>query len=109
MSIPFDEKKQATITANEILDVPYADPDRNEAILARQYLRAIELQTYEENKSMLIACIIWHLNNRDKKGNSTTEMNIPNAVFSVLDKKLAQLSHDKKMSETEVMEIVRKR
>jgi len=51
----FDEKKQAVITANEILDVPYADPDRNEAILARQYLRSLEaLQSQHQQTIELI-------------------------------------------------------
>ncbi len=51
-----------------------------------------------------MAAMIWHLNN--PKG---TKMNIPNAVFEVLDKKLAQLPSDKELSETEIMAIVKKK
>jgi hypothetical protein len=37
-----DEKLQAVEIANRFLDEPYADPDSDQCIVARQFLRALE-------------------------------------------------------------------
>jgi hypothetical protein len=37
-----DEREYAIALAARVLDMPRADPDRDEAVLARQFLRAIE-------------------------------------------------------------------
>ncbi len=39
-----NERERAIKIANNILDVPYKDPDDNMSILARQFLRAIEVK-----------------------------------------------------------------
>lgn len=39
-----DEYEQAKRIANRFLDKPYADPDGDEAVLARQFLRLVEKQ-----------------------------------------------------------------
>lgn len=55
----YDEMKSATVTANELLDDPHRDPDSNESILARQFLRLcervslIEARTLERVKSLI--------------------------------------------------------
>jgi len=61
------------------------------------------------NIELLFGATIWHLNNMDKKGNPTTKMCIPNSVWIVLEKKLAQLPEDREITETEALEIVRKK
>lgn len=58
---------------------------------------------YLENIKQLVPAIIWHLNN--PKG---TNMGIPNEVYRVWDKKLAQMPKDRKMTESEALKIVRK-
>ena len=63
----------------------------------------------KRNRYIFMAAIIWHLNNKDKDGNPTTKMLIPNVVYEVLDKKLAQLPNDKEITESEALEIVRKK
>ena len=42
MRPPDPEKDRAIILANEMLDRPWADPDDDLAVLARQFLRALE-------------------------------------------------------------------
>jgi hypothetical protein len=36
------EKDEAILLANKVLDRPYGDPDDDLAVLARQFLRALE-------------------------------------------------------------------
>lgn len=43
-----EEKEQAIRIANKILDTPYADPDSDESVLARQFLRLLEPKSSDE-------------------------------------------------------------
>lgn len=53
--IVFDEKKAALKIANYILDIPYADPDGDYAVLARQFIR-LEERMRRETNNMSVIC-----------------------------------------------------
>ena len=83
-----------------------------------EYLRAKDVETGHDfellkiqyhNLSQFLSATVWHLNNKDKDGNSTTKMNIPNVVYEVVGKKLAQLPSDRKLTESEALELARKK
>lgn len=46
--LPSKERIKAIAAANRLLDCPFADPDDDERIVARQFLREIERATYRE-------------------------------------------------------------
>ena len=60
-----------------------------------------------QNTSQFLSAVVWHLNN-SKDGKPTTKMNIPNAVYEVVGKKLVQLPNDRQITESEALELARK-
>jgi len=46
--VPSKERTEAIAIANRLLDEPLADPDDDQRVLARQFLREIERATYRE-------------------------------------------------------------
>jgi len=70
----------------------------------RLLLELKELRIKRKNINQLATATVWHLNNPQG-----TKMNIPNAVYEVWGKKLAQLPKDREISESEALEIVRKK
>lgn len=61
-----------------------------------------------QNMSQLLAATVWHLNNQ-KDGEPTTTMGIPNILYEVVGKKLSQLPNDRVLTESEALEIARKK
>jgi len=66
-------------------------------------------RTRNQNLSQFLSAVVWDLNNKDKEGRPATKMNIPNAVYEVVGKKLAQLPSDRKITESEALELARKK
>lgn len=54
----------------------------------------------QNNRFLFMAAIVWKLNNPD------TKMNIPNAVYISLEKKLKKIPTDRLMTEREALDLV---
>ena len=71
----------------------------------------LELKTQRirnQNKNQFLSAVVWHLNN-SVDGKPTTKMNIPNTVYGVVGKKLEQLPNDRQITESEALELARKK
>lgn len=61
------------------------------------------------NIVQFLSAVVWHLNNSTKDGTPTTKMCIPNVVYEVVGRKLAQLPNDRQITESEALELARKK